>query len=1181
MEFAPFRFRVIGRETMSVEYPVMKVDVMEREGEEDLAIRISVDSRVVPNTRQLHHGRWSKWVTTRTWVRFQVSIGSLLLGSGVFAQSPQTAPLNPAFVEYLVGAKVARPLAGADGLHTYGWVPSPVDLSHLQGQGALLARGPLATYASSYDLRTLGKVTSVKNQNPYGTCWAHATFGSMESCLLPSESRDFSENNLANLHGFDYTYDQGGNATMSMAYLTRWGGPINETDDPYPNPVGSPGGLTVRKHVQQVRLIPVKASATDNDGIKQALMDYGGLYVNYYHNDAYYNPTYKSYCYTGTSSGNHAVTIVGWDDNFDKNKFNSVPAGNGAYIVKNSWGTGWGESGYYYVSYYDTKFAYREIYAFLNAETTANYVRNYSYDPLGWVSDFGGSSTYWGANIFTAAASAENLGAVGFYANTVNTAYVIYIYTGVTAGAPRSGTLAATQSGTCSYPGYRTITLDTPASVTAGQRFSIVLKLTTPGYSWPLPFEYSLAGYSSAATASAGQSYYSSAGSTWTDLTTYKSTANFCIKGYTVTDTISPTFSSVVASPTLARLGTAVTITFTASETLSGSPTVTVNTHAASYVTKTGNNYTYSYTIQSSDADGAATIAISGTDVAGNPGSASSTTALSVDKTAPTISSITSTNANGTYGQGAVIDVTLNFSEPVTLVGGDLVITLETGNTDREVRINTISVTNRGSGVYAVQASDLSPDLSVKGVSLSGVTLRDEAGNDANLSIPVGNNMDDNKGIVIVTRHTLQIVSPYDNPNPAVGAYTRDYGTWLTNSVDRYDARGTTQYACTGWVMTGNADTNGASAGADTNLVMVLTNEATLTWAWQTQYWLSTSTNGNGTVTAADGWYAADGSTNLTATAGANWHFSGWSGDTNGCGIAGNVITATMTQARSITANFAVDRKTLTVVSEQGGASPGTETADYNTALSQFVTNSPVSGGVGTQYVCTAGAVVGNDYTQVSPTNVTLTLTNNAVLTWRWITNVNLTCSAGANGSISGACNEWYQLGGSVTVTANPANYYRFVAWMGTVNSTSNPLSLTMNQSHFVVAQFAVNLAAKSTPTWWLAQYGWTNNFDAAETNDADHDGSLNWQEYIAGTDPTNRLSVLCVTNLRRSESEFVLYWPSASNRTYGVDRATNLVVSGFSAIATNLLATPPTNVYTDQVPVIGKAFYRINVEKP
>jgi hypothetical protein len=65
-------------------------------------------------------------------------------------------------------------------------------------------------------------------------------------------------------------------------------------------------------------------------------------------------------------------------------------------------------------------------------------------------------------------------------------------------------------------------------------RFSIALKLTTPGYNYPLPIEYAVSGYSSAATAAAGQSFYSVEGISWYDLASWNTTANFCIKGYSV-----------------------------------------------------------------------------------------------------------------------------------------------------------------------------------------------------------------------------------------------------------------------------------------------------------------------------------------------------------------------------------------------------------------------------------------------------------------------------------------------------------------------------------------------------------------------------------------------------------------------------------------------------------------------
>ena len=300
------------------------------------------------------------------------------------AQEPRTAPVNPGFTAFMdartnrVPARLA-PLGQGEG--AFGWVPAPVSVTARVGDNKATERPRVGIMApTSYDLRSLDRVTSVKNQNPWGTCWSFATFASMESCLLTGETRDYSEKNLVNLDGFDWGYNDGGNAYMSMAYLCRWGGPINESDDPYPSGSwsSSPGGLTVRKHIQQVRIIPGKTSATDHAAIKQAVLDHGAVNVSYYHDNAYYNSTHSTYYYSGTESRNHAVAIVGWDDNFDRTKFGTTPSANGAYTVKNSWGTGWGDSGYFYVSYYDTTFAYGDNTVFLNAESTDNYSSIYS-----------------------------------------------------------------------------------------------------------------------------------------------------------------------------------------------------------------------------------------------------------------------------------------------------------------------------------------------------------------------------------------------------------------------------------------------------------------------------------------------------------------------------------------------------------------------------------------------------------------------------------------------------------------------------------------------------------------------------------------------------------------------------------------------------------------------------------
>ena len=122
-----------------------------------------------------------------------------------------------------------------------------------------------------------------------------------------------------------------------------------------------------------------------------------------------YKASTASYYYNGTSGTNHEVLIVGWDDNYAASNFATAPAGNGAFIVKNSWGTSWGSGGYFYASYYDTRFgrASNPTAVFDDAEATGNYTGVYQYDPLGDCNDLGyGSTTGWFANVFTAQANA-------------------------------------------------------------------------------------------------------------------------------------------------------------------------------------------------------------------------------------------------------------------------------------------------------------------------------------------------------------------------------------------------------------------------------------------------------------------------------------------------------------------------------------------------------------------------------------------------------------------------------------------------------------------------------------------------------------------------------------------------------------------------------------------------------
>jgi hypothetical protein len=308
---------------------------------------------------------------------------------------------------------------------------------------------------------------------------------------------------------------------------------VAESDDPYsPYSVTSSHDLSLQKHVQDVLFFSNRKAPLDNSEIKMAIQNYGAIYTSLYYNDTFYSPYNYSYYYNGSSGSNHGVNIVGWDDSFDRNKFSATPPGNGAFIVKNSWSSNWGENGYFYVSYYDSKIGTSN--ACFMAESPDNYKFIYQYDPLGWNIALGHTNpTCWCANVFSAK-SDEILKAVSFYTTDSNCNYEIYIYTNPESDPINRLGSVFSKNGTISVAGYHTIPLNSGVQLKEGQKFSIVLKLTTPEYNYPIVIEKPISGWSSKARANIGESFISPDGITWTDLTTYYSNTNVCIKAFTV-----------------------------------------------------------------------------------------------------------------------------------------------------------------------------------------------------------------------------------------------------------------------------------------------------------------------------------------------------------------------------------------------------------------------------------------------------------------------------------------------------------------------------------------------------------------------------------------------------------------------------------------------------------------------
>ena len=280
---------------------------------------------------------------------------------------------------------------------------------------------------------------------------------------------------------------------------------------------------------------PARSDYLSNDRIKDAITQYGAVYSTLRYESSSYNQYTAAYYYSGTDSANHAIDLVGWDDNYDRNNFISPAPGNGAFIARNSWGSGWGDGGYFYISYYDNRIG--KDNALFTAQSPDNYLRIYQYDPLGWVANFGfGTDTAYYANVFTSSGN-ENLKAVSFYTTATNAEYEVKIFLDPDDGPVSSAGYTLTQSGSFALPGYHTVSLNNPVSLKSGEKFSVAVKMVTAGWNSPVAIEYPISGYSSGATASAGQSYISSDGSNWDDLTDSLRNTNVCLKAFTVSGT--------------------------------------------------------------------------------------------------------------------------------------------------------------------------------------------------------------------------------------------------------------------------------------------------------------------------------------------------------------------------------------------------------------------------------------------------------------------------------------------------------------------------------------------------------------------------------------------------------------------------------------------------------------------
>ena len=374
-----------------------------------------------------------------------------------------------------------------------GFIPPNIDLSHLAN-----IRHPQRSIADTaparWDWRSQGAVTAIRNQSVCGACYSFASIASFESRLLidGAGTYDFSENNAKECNWYQ-TSCGGGNFNEVASFFSQYG-TVLETCDPYvASDVSCNSSCAYIKSLLDWRIISGD-NVPDAATLKDYIYNYGPIYTSLYAGDGSvpswqtefnnYDGSYVLY-YTGTETPNHAVCIVGYDDTL------SHAGGQGAWIVKNSWGTSWGgtcgygaESGYFKIAYGSASIGKWSSFVdgWQDYDATGEVL---FYDEGGWTSSWGyGATTCWSLSKFTPSGSVY-LRRVELWTTDATTDIDVYVYDDFDGSAP-SNLLTSELNSSFGEAGYHSIRLTSPPLLSSGNAVYVVVQIVNSSGTNPI-----------------------------------------------------------------------------------------------------------------------------------------------------------------------------------------------------------------------------------------------------------------------------------------------------------------------------------------------------------------------------------------------------------------------------------------------------------------------------------------------------------------------------------------------------------------------------------------------------------------------------------------------------------------------------------------------------------------------